>query len=108
MASRLVQPTTQPFGHVGSSAGGGATSPNDHWHSCVAKLGLTRSGRPSSSKSCCAGSLHELRHMPLQFDSCRNLHFSTTSPPSAPSDRRFRLAGPTRKPNAYGATTAVR
>ena len=33
MASRLVQPTTHPFGHVGSSSGGGATSPNDHWHS---------------------------------------------------------------------------
>lgn len=68
IASRLVQPTTQPFGHVGSSSGGGAASPNDHWHSCVSKFGLTRRGRPSSEKSCCAGSLHELRHIPTVHD----------------------------------------
>ena len=64
IASRLVQPTTHPFGQVGSSSGGSAASPNDHWHSCVTKLGVTRSGSPSSLKSSCAGILHELRHMP--------------------------------------------
>ena len=68
---------------------------------------MTRSGRPNSLKRFCAGSLHELRHMPLQFDSCKNLHFSTTSPPSCPSARRFSVAGPTRKPNAKGATAAA-
>ena len=57
IASRLVHPCTQPFGHDGSSLGGGATSPNDHWHSWVAKLGVTRSGSPSSPKSSCAGIL---------------------------------------------------
>ena len=107
IASRLVQPWTHPLGHVGSSAGGGAASPNDHWHSCVSKFGETRSGRPSSPKRAWAGSLHELRHIPLQFDSWRNLHFSTTRPPICPSDRRLSVAGPTRKPKAYGETTAV-
>lgn len=107
IASRLVQPTMQPLGHVGSSTGGGAASPKDHWHSCVAKLGETRNGTPSSLKSSWAGILHELRHMPLQEDSCRNLHFSTTSPPISPSARRLREAGPTRNPNAKGATTEV-
>mgnify|MGYP003688069365 CR=1 FL=1 len=48
IASREVQPTRQPFGHVGSSLGRGASSPYDHWHSWVSKLGMTRSGSPVS------------------------------------------------------------
>eukprot|EP00964_Phaeocystis_antarctica_P076341 scaffold47194_cov58-Phaeocystis_antarctica.AAC.1 len=107
ISSREPQPTMQPLGHVGSSAGGGAASPKLHWHSCVSKLGETRSGRPRLPKSSCAGSLHELRQMPLQLDSCRNLHFSTTSPPRPPSERRLTFAGPTRKPKAYGDTSDV-
>merc|ERR1719469_813639 len=107
ISSREPQPTMQPLGHVGSSAGGGAASPKLHWHSCVSKLGDTRSGRPRLPKSSCAGSLHELRQMPLQLDSCRNLHFSTSSPPSPPSERRLTFAGPTRKPKAYGDTSDV-
>jgi hypothetical protein len=63
-------PFKQPFGNDGSLLGSRGDSPKLHWHSCVAKLGLTVSSKPNSSlKNCCAGSLHWWRHNPLHPDS---------------------------------------
>ena len=102
-------PTRQPAGKAGSSSGGRGTCPHDHWHSCVSKLGSTVRGKPrESTKNCCAGNLHWCRQRPLQFDSCKNLHFSTTMPPTCPSTRKLAREGPTRKLRKTGVTREVR
>mmetsp|Transcript_5432 Transcript_5432/g.13959 ORF Transcript_5432/g.13959 Transcript_5432/m.13959 type:complete len:362 (-) Transcript_5432:52-1137(-) len=38
---RVGQPARQPVGQVASTSGSGGSTPQDHWHSRVSKLGLT-------------------------------------------------------------------
>ena len=107
--ARVGQPVRQPWGNEGSALWSKGSSPQDHWHSWVAKLGLTVKDNPNCSiKNCWAGSLHWCRHSPLHPDSCKNLHFSTTSPPSWPSLFLFDREGPTKKFKNVGVMKLVR